>query len=68
MGFATGIVQKDIPEHQIAMLIGHANPNITTGRYGKKFEPKMLLDKVVKKLDYGIDLSHLKNSKYVIKD
>ena len=62
------LVQKDIPEHQIAMLIGHANPNITTGRYGKKFEPKMLLDKVVKKLDYGIDLSHLKNSKYVIKD
>ncbi len=57
-----------IPEHQIAILIGHANPNITTGRYGKKFDPDMLLNKVVKKLDYGIDLSRLKNSKYVMKD
>ncbi len=56
----------DLPDHFISELLGHRNPNITTGRYGKRFDPKTLLEKAVMKLDYyGIDLSHLKSSKWV---
>jgi hypothetical protein len=38
------------------------------GRYGKKYKPDKLLENVALKLDYGIDLNHLKDSKFVIKD
>ena len=49
----------------IAELVGHKTDNITMERYGKRCEPKKLYEGTVLKLDYGIDLSHLKNSKYV---
>jgi hypothetical protein len=53
---------------KLSELLGHRNPNITTGRYGKRFDPKTLLERAVIKLDYyGIDLSHLKSSKWVPK-
>jgi hypothetical protein len=35
---------------------------------GKQFKPEKLFKEIVAKLDYDIDLSHLKNSKYVIKE
>lgn len=64
---ADHLTKNDVPEHVVAMLIGHKNKNITTNRYAKRFEPAMLLEKAVMKLNYDIDLSHLKNSKYVVK-
>ena len=36
--------------------------------YEERFPAKQLYDEVISKLHYDIDLSHLKNSKYVIKD
>ena len=60
------LMEQDVQEFVIAMLLGHKHDQITTGRYGKKFEPRMLLEKAVLKLDYGIDLSHLKKSRFVI--
>ncbi|MFO7738929.1 MAG: site-specific integrase [Desulfatiglandaceae bacterium] len=60
--------QNDVPEHYIAELVGHSTQSITMGRYGKKYRPDKLMEQVVLKLDYGIDLSHLKNSKYVMRD
>ena len=60
--------QNDIPEHYIAEFVGHTVQSITLGRYGKKYKPDKLFKNVVLKLDYGIDLSHLKNSRFVIKD
>jgi integrase len=60
--------QNDVPEHYIAEFVGHAVQSITMGRYGKKYKPDKLFENVVLKLDYGIDLSHLKNSRFVIKD
>ena len=59
--------QHDIPEQYIAEFVGHSTQSITMGRYGKRYEPVKLLENVVMKLNYGIDLSHLKSSKYVIK-
>ena len=59
--------QNDVPEHYIAEFVGHTVQSITLGRYGKKYKPDKLFENVVLKLDYGIDLSHLKNSKYVLR-
>jgi len=61
------LVQKNVAESYIARLVGHKLKSIDTGRYGKAYPPKQLLEETVLKLDYGIDLSHLKNSKYVPK-
>jgi len=47
-------------------VVGHSGGgDITFGRYGKPFEPKILYEHVISKTDYGLDLNHLKNSKYV---
>jgi len=62
------LLQKDVPVHVIKQLVGHSDKSITTGVYGKRLHPKKLLSDVVMKLDYEVDLTHLKNSKYVIKD
>jgi hypothetical protein len=36
------------------------------GRYGKRYEIKVLFEEAVMKLDYsGVDLGHLKESKWV---
>lgn len=40
--FANCLKQKGLQESLIAELIGHANGSITTGRYGKRYQPKML--------------------------
>ena len=56
--FTDTLKQSGVQEVAIAELVGHENPSITTGRYGKRLQPKPLLD-VLEKLDYGIDLSPL---------
>ena len=61
------LMQKEIPERVVAMLFGHSIPGQTGGRYAKLFKPEKLLDRTVSQLNYGIDLSHLKNSKFVVK-
>lgn len=60
-------MEQDVQEYIIALFLGHEHPQISTSQYGKKFEPGMLMEKAVFKLDYGIDLSHLKKSRFVIK-
>jgi hypothetical protein len=49
------------------MLLGHALEGQTKGRYIKRFQPKMLKEKVVDHVDYRIDLEHLKGSKHIVK-
>ncbi len=51
--------------NMIAELVGHEIGSITTGRYGKRYQPQVLFDHVIKKLNYDIDLKHLKESRYV---
>jgi len=59
------LMQKEIPERVVAMLVGHSIPGQTGGRYAKPFKPEKLLDRTILQLNYGIDLSHLKSSKFV---
>lgn len=56
--FANTLKQKGIQESVIAELMGHTNPCITTGRYGKRYEIDKLLD-ALNMLDYGINFSAL---------
>ena len=60
--------QNDIEEKHTSEFVGHKNRSITYGLYGKQFKPQKLYQKIVTKLNYDIDLTHLKNSKYVIKE
>lgn len=47
------------PVELVDEITGHIVTGQSYGRYGKKFPPKKQLE-ALKKLDYGIDLSHLK--------
>jgi len=48
--------QAGTPEAVIAEMVGHSNEkSMTMGRYGKRYQPKVLLDALVL-LDYGIGL------------
>ena len=66
--FINTLKQAMVNESLIAETVGHAVPGETSGRYGKRYNPNVLYEEVISKLYYDIDLSHLKNSKYVIKD
>ncbi|UCE53471.1 MAG: site-specific integrase [Desulfobacterales bacterium] len=57
--------QKLLPEVLVAELVGHVVKGETFGRYGKHLRVKVLYEKAILELDYGIDLSHLKKSKFV---
>ena len=48
-------------------IFGHELSKMSSRRYGAAFPAKMCLDEVVSKLDYGIDLSHLVNSRHVLR-
>lgn len=51
--FADRLKQSDIQDVLISELLGHANPNISTGRYGKPYHLDKLLA-AVELVDYGI--------------
>jgi integrase len=53
--------QAGMQDSLIAELIGHSHGNhaMTMGRYGKRYQPKVLLE-VLKHLDYGIDMPEWK--------
>jgi hypothetical protein len=46
-------------------LAGHHVEGETMGRYGKRYSPQVLYEEAIIKIDYGIDLSHLKQSKFI---
>ncbi|QXE88112.1 site-specific integrase [Geomonas nitrogeniifigens] len=48
--------QKGISEVVIAEILGHAHATITSGRYGKRYQPKVLLDALVQ-LEYETDIA-----------
>jgi hypothetical protein len=45
----------------------HTIDSMAMGRYGKRYTPEILFNEVISKLDCGIDLNHLKKSKFVVK-
>ncbi|MBJ6726796.1 site-specific integrase [Geomesophilobacter sediminis] len=56
---ADTLKQKGVSEAAIAEILGHAHATITSGRYGKRYQPKVLLDALVQ-LDYGVDIPEWK--------
>jgi integrase len=52
---ADTLKQKGVPEGVIAEILGHAHACITSSRYGKRYQPKVLLDALMQ-LDYGIQI------------
>jgi integrase len=61
------LLDKDVSLLAVTGLVGHKIPGVTMEVYKKPLPPRKVLEDAVKKLDYGIDLSHLKNSKWVVK-
>ena len=59
---------KDKLVHDVALkeFVGHAIEGETYGRYGKRLSPSVLFDEIVSKIDYGVDLSQLENSRFVV--
>jgi integrase len=45
---ADTLKQAGVAEGVISEILGHSNASITTGRYGKRFRPQVLLDALVK--------------------
>ncbi|EGQ8539266.1 tyrosine-type recombinase/integrase [Vibrio parahaemolyticus] len=42
--FIDELKMKDVPEHLVADIVGHSNPNMTFGRYGKKAQLSKMLE------------------------
>jgi len=62
---ADALKQAGVEPTMIAELLGHEVPSITMGRYGKRYNPKVLFDNAISKLKFDVDLSHLSASKYI---
>jgi len=52
--------QKRLPEPEIAALVGHATETMTFGRYGKPYNPEVMLD-VLKQVDFSNILGDVKS-------
>jgi integrase len=66
--FITHLVHQKVNDRMRLQVAGHSAGKDMTSVYADPFPAKQLHDEIISKLDYGIDLSHLKNSKFVIKD
>jgi integrase len=49
--FSDTLKQKGVNEVMISELLGHSNDSITTGRYGKRFQPQIMLESLCR-IDY----------------
>jgi len=65
--FTDNLKQQLIEVSIVDELTGHAIQGESFGRYGKPYRLKTLLEEGVLKLNYKVDLSHLKSSKWVPK-
>ena len=52
---ANTLKQMNADDKKISAILGHADQSITTGRYGKPYEPEGLKD-VIEMLDFGLSL------------
>ena len=60
--------QNGAKQDHVKEYVGHkGRGDITWDLYGKQFEPQVLVDEVISNLNYPLDLSHLKNIKWVVK-
>jgi integrase len=61
---ATHLAEQDVPTLWKAILIGHARKGETEGTYTHADDSKIIYEKTVAKIDYGLDLSHLKGGRF----
>jgi integrase len=59
--------EHGVPEKLAARIIGHKYGKMTYGRYTTDTRPSVMLREVVARLDFGVDLGHLKRSPHVVK-
>lgn len=63
--FINALKQNRAEGTMLAELVGHEVDSMTMGTYGKRYAPRVLLEEVLMKLRYDLDLSHLKKSRFV---
>lgn len=56
--------KQRIPKDIYSDVTGHAQEGTAESVYAKAYSPAVLLREVVEKIDYGLDLSYLKGSKF----
>jgi integrase len=69
--FATDIYHKKLPRDLRLRIVGHSIGNDESSKtYNDDFPSQQFYDEIISKVDFEkqIDLTHLKQSKYVIKD
>ena len=68
--FITDLARKKVPDAMLSQTVGHSiGKTETVTTYLDDYKEKQIYDEIISKVDFHkqIDLSHLKNSKYVIK-
>jgi integrase len=66
--FTNNLKQKMLQQSVVDEITGRTVQGESFGRYGKAYAAKNLLEHAILKLDYGLDLSHLKNNrKWVVR-
>lgn len=65
--FATNLKYQEVDFQIRGELEGHATGTAITDRYQKRFKADRLKRDGIDKLSFGIDLSHLRNSRFVIR-
>lgn len=63
--FDNALKQNMVDGNIISELMGHTNDSLAMSRYADPFRPKVLLEQAITKLDFGVDLSHLKKSQFI---
>jgi integrase len=62
--FGTNLGHNDINDHDLSALMGHAESGMTYSTYVKPGTPYKLYKALEDHLDYGLNLDHLKGSKW----
>ena len=58
--------QKLVKTEVLHELDGHVNPSLSMSRYGKQYNPHIMLEETIKKIDFheSVGLEHLRGSKW----
>jgi integrase len=66
--FTDLLYKNEVMETMIEEITGRAGKTETSKRYAKGYRIRTMYEQAILKLYYGIDLTHLKESKYVVKN
>ena len=62
--FADFYAGHDLQNAKFRQLFGHRPETLAEKQYGKPAEPDVLYHELIEKLNYGLDLSHLMDSRF----